>query len=194
MSSISASCLERLEDIRLIRPCNLKDPYSALVNGPEDGMVNKDISAWNIHFEVNNRRTTRWNECGLDILGRVRTYSAQLIYRVKDLPNNMKGRCKVRAAIAYIETYLLPNFSLQITRGSHGIKLDIGRLFCPCLLYRETLCTFFTCIAGRIEISLDDIVFLVYLGKTFFRIYQDEAVHPVRNMGRDMGSGTMVDI
>src|SRR3990172_12777750 len=128
MSSISASCLERLEDIRLIRPCNLKDPYSALVNGPEDGMVNKDISAWNIHFEVNKRRTTRWNECGLDILGRVRTYRSQLVYGIKYLAYNVEGRSHVWAAIAYIETYLLPNFSLQITRGRHGIKLDIGRL------------------------------------------------------------------
>src|SRR3990172_5248463 len=128
MPSIRSPCLERLENSRHIRPDNLKDPYSALVNGPEDGMVNQDISAWNIHFEVNNRRTTRWNECGLDILGRFRTYSAQLVYGIKYLSYDVESRSHVWAAIAYIETHLLPNFRLQITRGRHGIKLDIGRL------------------------------------------------------------------
>src|SRR4030067_1881029 len=115
MSSISSPCLERLENFRLIRTCNLKDPYSPLVNGPESGMVNKDISAWNIHFEVNNRRTTRWNECGLDILGRFRTYSAQLVYGIKYISNDVESRGHVWAAIAHLETHLLPNFRLPIT-------------------------------------------------------------------------------
>src|SRR3989337_1702380 len=135
MSLISAPCLDRLENFRLIRPCNLKDPYSPLVNGPEDGMVNKDISAWNIHFEINDCRSARRYQGGLDVFGRFRTYSAQLVYGIKYLSYDVEGRSHVWAAIAYIETYLLPNFSLQITRGRHGIKLDIGRLFCPCLIY-----------------------------------------------------------
>src|SRR3990172_7410097 len=155
MAGVSTTNLQRLKYLWYLRTCNLKYSYSTLVYSTGYCMVNKYIRSRDIYLEFNNGCTTWWNQCGLDILCRLRAYSTLLIYRIKYLTYYMKCRCKIWSANTYIQTNCLAYICLKISRCCHWIKLHIGRLFGPHLFHIKRLCTLLTCLSFCIEISLN---------------------------------------
>src|SRR3569832_2781130 len=79
-------------------------------------------------------------------------------------------------------------------RADLFVEYDIMRFFMPRVVQIERLEPLLSKPAGGIKLALDDIELPIDLRKALFRLDQDQAVHPVRDMRRNVRGGAVVNI
>src|SRR5205823_4563729 len=106
----------------IVRPFDLQHAQSTLVEGTENGVIDQDKRAWDVHLELNNRCTASRDDGGLDIF---LAYSGTpfSIDPIEDLADNMERRHQIGPAIAHEQTHGFSHSGLEgvITdQGIHG--------------------------------------------------------------------------
>src|SRR3989344_6802931 len=193
--SVPASCSWRAAvNLRLSLPLNHENAPRSLVQARE-GMIHQHIGAGHIHLEVCDSCAASRHQRSLHIT--VHQPPGLVEHAVKDFPNDMEAAYLGDAAIADKQTdrFTDPGAERPVDQRVYPTVPDhIVRHLLLHLLTGEHLEALLAYGTRGIDLTLHHIEFPIHCRQSALRFDDNQAVHPVGHMRRDIVGCTVVDI